>query len=220
MKRRVVASVPHLVAAAAASVASVALVGCAGSSVTERFYAFNDGGVVLTAPLPAATGAVADSSLPGIVISAVSVPELVDRPQIVTRDGANGVLVAEQNLWAESVRAGIARTLATRLARAMREAGTPVQVAAYPQYSIVDPALRVTIDVVRFDAVPNGEAVIDALYSVRRVSDDTIRSGRTVASAPIAGTSYEAIVNAWNDALKVVDRDVAALVQQVGVPKR
>jgi uncharacterized protein len=127
--------------------------------------------------------------------------------------------VSEQNLWAEPVKAGIARTLATRLARALLEGGQPVQVAAYPQFSIPNPALRVTIDVVRFDAVPNGEAVIDALYSVRRVSDDTVRSGRTVASAPIAGTSYEAIVTAWNDALNVVDRDVATLVMQVGVTK-
>ena len=101
----------------------------------------------------------------------------------------------------------------------MRDAGTPVQVAAYPQFSIPNPTIRVTIDVVRFDAVPNGEAVIDALYSVRRVSDDTIRSSRTVASAPVSGTSYEAIVSAWNDALTIVDRDVAALVMQVGVAK-
>jgi len=216
MKRHVAVSVRRLVVTGLL----VALAGCAGPSVTERFYAFNDGGVVVTAPLATASGPPADASLPGIVISAVTVPELVDRPQIVTRDGANGVVVSEQNLWAESVKAGVARTLATHLALALRKAGTPVQVAAYPQYSIPEPTMRITIDIVRFDAVPNGEAVVDALYSVRRVSDDTIRSGRTMASAPIAGTSYEAIVSAWNDALKVVDRDVAALVQQVGVTKR
>ena len=48
-------------------------------------------------------------------------------------------------------------------------------------------SLRITVDVVRFDAVPNGEAVVEALWSIRRPADDASRTGRTVASAPIAG---------------------------------
>ena len=190
------------------------IAGCAGSGNPENFFALNDGGVVQsTTSGSSARG----PSLPGIVVSAVTVPELVDRPQIVTRDSSNRVVVSEQNLWAEPIRAGIARTLATRLSRVLEDAGTPVQVAAYPQTSIASPVLRVTIDVVRFDAVPNGEAVIDAVWSVRRVSDGMVRTGRTVASSPISGTGYDAIVYAWNQALGVVDRDIAAMVMQVGV---
>ena len=197
-----------------AVVVAALIAGCAGSSNPENFFALNDGGIVQsTTSGPRARAA----SLPGIVVSAVTVPELVDRPQIVTRDATNRVIVSEQNLWAEPIRAGIARTLATRLSRALEEAGTPAQVAAYPQTSIATPVLRVTIDVVRFDAVPNGEAVIDAVWSVRRPSDGVVRTGRTVASSPISGTSYDAIVHAWNQALGIVDRDVAAMVMQVGV---
>jgi uncharacterized lipoprotein YmbA len=97
----------------------------------------------------------------------------------------------------------------------MVDAGRPAEVAAYPQSSIANPALRVTIDVVRFDAVPNGEAVIDALWSVRRTSDGLIRTGHTVASSPIGGITYDAIVGGWNEALRAVDRDIAAMVEQV-----
>ena len=186
--------------------------GCAGSGNPESFYALNDGAVVQSD-----TSTSRSPSLPGIVVSAVTVPELVDRPQIVTRDASNRVVVSEQNLWAEPIRSGIARTLATRLARALDEAGQPAQVAAYPQTSIATPALRITIDVVRFDAVPNGEAVVDAIWSIRRPSDGTVRTGRTVASSPIAGTGYDAIVHSWNEALRIVDRDIAAMVLQVGV---
>jgi uncharacterized protein len=198
-----------------------ATAGCAGSSSPERFFALNDGGVLIAntsaqpgrpQPNPAAP-----NPPPGVVVSAVTIPELIDRPQIVTHDSNNRVIVSEQNLWAESVRSGIGRTLATRLARALADAGKPAQVAAYPQTSISDPVLRITIDIVRFDAVPNGEAVIDALWSIRRPSDGMVRSGHTVASSPISGTSYEAIVGGWNDAVAVVDRDIAAMVVQIGV---
>ncbi len=197
-------------------VAATAIVAaCAGSGAGENFFALNDGGVVQSTTTVAGT-ATQSQSLPGIVISAVTVPELVDRPQIVTRDAANRIVVSEQNLWAEPVRSGIARTLATRVSRALSDAGRPAQVTFYPQSSIANPVLRITVDVVRFDAVPNGEAVIDAIWSVRRTSDGMVRTGRTVASAPIAGTTYDAIVHAWNEVLRVVDRDIATMVEQIG----
>ena len=201
---------------AAVAVAAAVVAGCAGSGSAERFFALNDGGVVQSTTTSASGGATA--GLPGIVVSSVTVPELVDRPQIVTRDNANRVVVSEQNLWAEPVRSSVGRMLATRLGRTLFEAGRPTQVAAYPQASIVDPFLRVTIDVVRFDAVPNGEAVVDALWSIRRTSDGFVRTGRTVASSPIAGTDYDAIVSAWNEALGTVNRDVAATVLQFDAP--
>lgn len=197
-----------------AGVACVAtlMAACAGPSTTETFYALSDGGVVVSSlPAPAAGAA----EPPGIVVSAVSVPELIDRPQIVTRDNANRVVVAEQHLWAESVRAGVARTLAVRLSRALNEAGRPARVAAYPQTSIQKPTIRVTVDVIQFDAVPNGQAIVDALWSVRRVGDQTVRTGRTVAASPIGGANYEAIVEAWNAAVATVDRDIAAVVIEV-----
>jgi uncharacterized lipoprotein YmbA len=195
--------------------------GCASKAPSESFYALNDGGVLISttssAPRAGQPTVAQKSTLPGIVVSAVTIPELVDRPQIVTRDSTHRVIVSEQNLWAESIRSGVARTLTTRLARALAEAGRPAQVAAYPQTSIVDPVLKITIDIVRFDAEPNGEAIVDAVWSVRRVGDDSVRTGHTVASAPIAGASYEAIVRGWNDAVEVVDRDIAAMVLQIGI---
>ncbi len=206
-----------LMARGASVMLVVALAGCAGSNTPENFFVLNDGAIVQsTAPADA-------QSLPGIVVSAVTVPELVDRPQIVTRDSSNRVIVSEQNLWAEPVRSGIARTLATRLSRALSEAGQPAQVGAYPQTSIANPALRITVDVIRFDAVSNGEAVIEALWSIRRPADGLVRTGRVLAWSPISGTSYEAIVQSWNEALRMMDRDIAAAVLQVGtaaVPAR
>ena len=195
------------------------LSGCAGSSNRERFFGLTDGAVVM-APVRGAstpTGGPQPAALPGVVVSAVTIPELVDRPQIVTRDSSDRVIVSEENLWAESIKSGIARTLAARIGRAMADAGSPVQAGAYPQNSIADPVLRITVDVVRFDAVPNGEAVVDVLWSIRRPADNLIVTGRSVAASPIAGVGYDAIVHGWNDALATVDADIATHVRDVGV---
>lgn len=186
--------------------------GCSTPSASERFYALSDGSSSTSAPV--ATSTAASNALPGIVISAVTVPELVDRPQIVTRDGANHVNVAEQQLWAEPLKNGIGRVLAVRLAKTLADAGRPARVAAYPQTSIANPDVRVTIDVQRFDAMPGGDAVIDVLWSVRRTSDDSIRSGRTVATRPITALTYDDTVRAWSEALDVLNMDIAAVVVQ------
>ena len=186
--------------------------GCSTPSASERFYALSDGSSSTSAPV--ATSTAASNALPGIVISAVTVPELVDRPQIVTRDGANRVNVAEQQLWAEPLKNGIGRVLAVRLAKTLADAGRPARVAAYPQTSIANPDVRVTSAVQRFDAMPGGDAVIDVLWSVRRTSDDSIRSGRTVATRPITALTYDDTVRAWSEALDVLNMDIAAVVVQ------
>lgn len=193
--------------AALMAVLALTCAACSTPGASEHFYTLNDGS---TGSAPPA----ASNALPGVVISAVTVPELVDRPQIVTRDGDNRVSVAEQHLWAEPLRNGISRVLAVRLARTLADAGQPAQVGAYPQTSIPSPDYRITIDVQRFDAVPGGDAVIDVLWSVRKTSDDSVRSGRTVATRPIAALTYDATVRAWSEDLEVLDRDLAAAIVQ------
>ena len=187
------------------------LAGCA-SSAGERFYTLSEtsfgeahaSDAATSATRPGATGPLR------IVISAVTVPDLVDRPQIVTRDSANRVNVSERNQWAEPLKSAIGRIVAARLAETL----APARVAAYPQSSIADPDLRITIDVQRLDAIPGGQAVIDALWSVRRSSDGMIRPGRTLATRQVDGVGYEEAVRAWSAALQDVSRDIGIAARE------
>ena len=221
MKRTLVVLRPLHSSLLSALVATLVIMGagCSTPAATERFYTLSDGSST-SATIGATTSTIATSSaaaspLAGIVISAVTVPELVDRPQIVTRDGANRVNVAEQQLWAEPVKNGIGRVLAVRLAKTLADAGRPVRVAAYPQASIANPELRITIDVQRFDAAPGRDAVIDVLWSVRRASDNSMRTGRTIAARPVSTNSYDDVVRAWSESLEVLNKDIAAVIAQM-----
>ena len=196
---------------------AASLAGCASAS-GERFYTLSEessgnsraSDTETRVTRPGAAGPLS------IVISSVTVPELVDRPQIVTRDTANRVNVSEQNLWAEPLKSAIGRVVAARLAETL----APARVAAYPQASIADPDLRITIDVQRMDAVPGGEAVIEALWSVRRSSDGMTRPGRTIATRQIEGVGYEEAVRAWSAALDDVSRDIGSAVKEVPAAPR
>lgn len=183
----------------------VALAGCA-TAPPERFYR-------LPAPQPAA--ALPSASGPVIAVGMVALPELVDRPQLVTSDGgAVRVQVSEGHRWAEPLRQGIGRVLAAQLSATL----SAPQVVAYPQVPVGEPAFRVTLNVQRFDAELGGQVNDDVLWTVRRTSDAQIRTGRSVVREPVAGAGHEAVVAAHGAALQVVARDVAQAITELSRP--
>lgn len=52
-----------------------------------------------------------------IVITQTNLPELIDRPQLVTRTANNQVRIKEQQRWGEPLRRAIPRVLAMELGR-------------------------------------------------------------------------------------------------------
>ena len=194
--------------AVAIVLALAGLASCA-SAPPERFYR-------LPSPQPAA--ALPTAGGPVIAIGPVALPELVDRPQIVTSagsgDAAVRVTVSEANRWAEPLRQAIGRTVAAQLSALL----TAPQVVAYPQVQVADPAYRVTLNVQRFDAELGAQVDDDVLWTVRRVGDGQTRSGRSVLRVPVSGVGYEPVAVAHGAALQAVARDVAQAITELSRP--
>jgi uncharacterized lipoprotein YmbA len=173
------------------------LAGCA--SAPSRFY-------TLDAPEPDPTVQSAPAS---VAVAAVTLPDLVDRPQLVVRRGAHEVSILETQRWGAPLRGEIARVIAANLSREL--GGVPV--AAYPQNAVASAKVRVSVDVQRFDSTPGEAAYVEALWSVRRVPGGEPASGRSVVRAPASGPGYDALVDAHSRALAVISRDIAAVVR-------
>ena len=56
--------------------------------------------------------AVAIGERPTVVLGPISLPEMVDRPQLAVREGAYGVTVHEQERWAAPLKESLPRLLA------------------------------------------------------------------------------------------------------------
>src|SRR5512137_2148110 len=80
------------------------LSGCSSPRVT--FYTLN------AAATPVAAGPVIGS----VAIGPVTLPDLLNRPQLVVRTGVNRVDILETHRWAESLRSEIPRIIAEDLA--------------------------------------------------------------------------------------------------------
>lgn len=170
------------------------LAGCA-TSPASKFYTLSP--VQLAEPLKAADRMV-------IAFDPVSVPELVDRSQIVSRLGANRVSIDEFARWAEPLKSQIPRVLAADLAQLIPGA----IVSTYPQ-RVDENAYRVSVDVQNFDSSMDGTVMLIVIWSVRSPKRGEKTGGRSVVSRTATGSGYDALANAYSRALASMASDIA-----------
>lgn len=183
-----------------ALVVTVAVLAGCSTSPTASFYTLG----AVAAPGDAYTTARPVS----VVITSVTVPDLVDRPQFVVRMSDNQVKLDEFARWADSVKSQIPRVIAADLAVLLPGA----RVSAYPPDADAGTPYRVRIEVQRFDGAPGEGATVEALWSVSPPKGGAPMRGHTVVREPVAGPGYEALAAAYSGGLGVVSHDIAAAI--------
>jgi uncharacterized lipoprotein YmbA len=175
----------------------------AGCSSTPRITYYSLG----TPAQPAATAetsSVTRTELPSVSVESVTVPELVDRLQLVERTNTSRIEILELHRWAEPLKSSIPRTVADNLSHLLESD----RISVYPQNAGSHAAYQVFIDFQRFES--EGTAVsVDALWMIRRTTDGGQKSGRTRVHEATGGAGYEAVVSAYNRALTTVSSDIA-----------
>src|ERR1044071_6391821 len=109
-----------------------------------------------------------------VAVGPVSIPAVVDRPQMVVTMGPNQVRLEEFNRWALPLQNNIARVIAGNLTTQL---GTP-RVTVFPELTSTDASYRAIIDVQRFDSMPGEAATLEVLWIVRRIKDAQSERGR------------------------------------------
>jgi len=158
-------------------------------------------------------GKTAESAHPGttsfsVAVGPVTLPMLVDRPQLVLRVAANRVDILEMHRWAEPLKSGISRLLAENLSRQLES----TRVSVYPQNASENVDYRVLVDIQRFEATPGQGVTVDALWSVRHAGEESLKTGRSVINETATGESYDSLVAAYGRAVAAVSRDIAQVI--------
>ncbi|MBU5613907.1 PqiC family protein [Geomonas azotofigens] len=174
---------------------AVALLAGCSSSPRVSFYTLN----------VAATDVTAAPPFNSVDIGPITLPDLLDRPQLVVRTSATRVEILETHRWAESPKSEIPRIIAADLGVLLK----PVRVSFYPQNAGLEADYRVLLDIQRFE-MANGEGVgLEVLWSVRRSDGGVAKTGRTVVDERVSAAGYDALVAAQSRALAAVSRDLA-----------
>ncbi|MFC4278855.1 PqiC family protein [Achromobacter aloeverae] len=144
-----------------------------------------------------------------IVISHVSVPELVDRPQFVLRIDATRIRIDEYSRWAEPLKEQIARVLAADLALSFP--GALVSTSA--RWEDQARTHQVSVEVQGFESTPGDNATIAVLWTVRYPGKEDTRSGRSIVREPVKTQENADLVQAHSRALAGISADIARAIQ-------
>ncbi len=179
-----------------------ALAGCSRSP-RANFY--------ILEPTAKAETAVPATNAPTVAIAAITLPEIVDRPQLVVRVDGSRVDILEMHRWAEPLKSGIARLLAENLSRLLGMA----HVSLYSQSGASAADYQIFVDIRRFESTADS-VTIDAFWTIRRSTQESQKTGRSQVHEPRGGEGYETLVLAYNRALAAVSNDIARAIRTEG----
>lgn len=165
---------------------------------------------------PVATAESTTTPVSSVSVGPVTLPDLLDRPQLVVRTSPNQVDIIESHRWAESLKSEIPRIIAGNMALLLK----PARVSASSQGGGLEAEYRILIDIQRLDMTDGEGVILDALWTVRRAAGGEPKAGRFVISerAPTAG--YEALVAAQSRALASFSRDLASVLRSEAASPR
>lgn len=179
------------------------LLGCAQATPT-RFYTLSS---VPAAPADALP--LPDPDL-AVAIGSITLPDYLNRPQLVIRAGSNRVVLADFDNWVEPLQGMFARTLADNLSTLL---GID-DVLTLPQRWPFRPKYQVDVEVVRFDIDASGRAVLDARWWLLGArSEQVLQSARTTLAEPMPSDDRAVAVRGLSQALGALSREIAAAIE-------
>jgi uncharacterized lipoprotein YmbA len=187
-------------ATAIATLCAVVLsAGCANPSPPAHFYALR--------PVATASAAPASGNT-SVLVGPVSIPAIVDMPQIVVRVGSNQVFRDEFNRWAAPLQDNVSRVVAENLVATL---GTP-RVWLLQHSLNADADYRVVIEIQDFESAPGESVALDAVWIVRRVKDGASQTGRTTVRDPLTEKGYDALVGAHSRTIARLSQNISEAI--------
>jgi uncharacterized lipoprotein YmbA len=178
---------------------AVALAACA--SAPMHYY-------TLIPPAPAdTTPAVAPASF-RFALLPVGIPAQADQPQMVVREGGQGVAMLDGRRWIAPLGDEVRGALSADLSRDMGAQ----DVSGLPAGDM--PVLRIKVDLRRFDSVPGQYALIDAAWSVHALKGDTLLACTSRIQQSV-GPGFDALVAGHQQALAALAARIAAAAPAV-----
>lgn len=149
-----------------------------------------------------------------IGIGPIQLPEYLNRPQIVTRQGANRLHLADSRRWAEPLADNIARVLRENLARALGDE----RVLLYPWgKGAVDH--QVAIEIVSFEAGDDGTVQLKATWSLKDRDGKVLLARRSTQQLTLKQPAdYDRQVGALSEVLAGFSEEIAAMVEAKTLP--
>lgn len=185
--------------------AAFALSACQGPrSLNTSYY-------LLTAHSPRAEAPMRETV---IGVGPVRVAPFLDRPQIITHGGGGETEVSDGQRWAEPLDRGIQRVLVQNLAGL-----TGADIRNFPWTRTTAPEYAVRIDILDFNRIADGNAVLEAHWMLEDVKrKELLYSRKETFQAPLDGAEddHAALAKAYSELINQLALSIAAQIPTRG----
>lgn len=144
-----------------------------------------------------------------VAIGPVTVPEAVDRRQIVVSVGPNREEILDAENWSAPLKREIPRVVAEVVGQRLPAA----RVAAHSQYGGQDADYAVPIDVLRFASVPGKSVTLDAVWSIRDRRNRLLHEARSSFVEQVNAPGIGPLVSAHGKALAALGEEIATAMR-------
>lgn len=179
------------------------LIGCASSEPPPRLF--------LLTPVPADSMTSAQGRNIAVGVAPVTVPEYLDRPEIVVRSPGTEVRTIESARWAERLTVNASRVVVENLGIMLSSR----EVIALPARHHSALKYEVGLDLMRFELQEQHSALLVARWTISYADGRVVRSGQLSAAEAINGSDIEASVAAMSRNLAKVSREIATMLGQL-----
>jgi uncharacterized lipoprotein YmbA len=185
------------------------LCGCLGRSQPTRFYLLRPTLSLQTREMLSPKEGLR------IGVGPISLPEYLDRPQIVTRIGESELLIDEFNQWAESLTFSFERILAENLSILLFTDNLYV----FPWLGSTQIDYQVKVDIIRFNGIPAGKAILETQYTIfEGGSREILERNVSTYNRPTDVQNYESLALSMSQVLEDLSREIAQTIR--ALPKK
>jgi len=196
----------------AAGLAATLLLTACAESAPFSYY-------TLTGPVSTASVQAATARAPRLIeVLPSSVPQQVQRPQLVLTTGAGQIKILEQQRWSQPVADEISQALSQDLTRSL-----PAIDVYRSAHADTQTVYRIALNVQRFESVPGSRATLDAVWSVTlnprgltMTCHSTVNQAVAAAGLADAGSDYAALIAAHQQAIQQLSTQIAAAIDKLG----
>lgn len=174
----------------------IGVLGGCGTSPPSRLYVIEP--MTMTADANVARG-------PTISVGPITMPEHLNRREILTHDELYRVNAAEFDRWAEPLDEGITAALAENLSILV----PTDHVITYPLDDAHQVDYTVQVRVISFGAQPSGQVVLKASWVIRDTAKASVTHSRAQFSEQRLGNAMVDTVAAMSRAIEQLSRDIA-----------
>jgi len=160
----------------------------------------------------------AASAIPSyrVAIATATVPEVLDRAQIVLRAEPNRYEIADAERWLEPLPREISRAIIEEMAERLPAA----RVASDSQYAGQGADYRVLIDVLRFESVPGKATTLEAAWSIRSRTGARLHEAQSLLVEKPSAPGVEPLVAAHAQGLAALGQEIATAIAALAQMKR